>query len=103
MSVQASEISSQQQFLELIQESIENQEFDRLILSQYKGDEPELEKITCRVVELQQQVKLNVLYHYTTKDVTKNYSLDEALDCIESYLAACKQANLFSFRLDAQL
>ncbi|WP_288386248.1 SAM-dependent methyltransferase [uncultured Acinetobacter sp.] len=103
MSVQASEISSQQQFLELIQESIENQEFDRLILSQYKGDEPELEKITCRVVELQQQVKLNVLYHYTTKDVTKNYSLDEALDCIESYLAACKQANLFSSRLDAQL
>ncbi len=57
MSVQASEISSQQQFLELIQESIENQEFDRLILSQYKGDEPEWKKL--RVVLWNCNNKLN--------------------------------------------
>ena len=38
----------EQQFFLDIQQSIENKSFDRLILSQYKGELTELEKITSR-------------------------------------------------------
>lgn len=103
MSVQAPDFSQQQQFLELTQQTIQNQQFDRLVLSQYKGTEAELEKITFRIVELQQQFKLSALYHYTTKDVTKNYDLDDAIEVIEILIADCKQANLFGSVIEAQL
>lgn len=103
MSVQAPDFSQQQQFLDLTHQTIQNQQFDRLVLSQYKGAEPELEKVTFRIVELQQQFKLSALYHYTTKDVTKNYDLDDAIVVIEDLIADCKQANLFGSHIEAQL
>lgn len=103
MSVQASDFSQQQQFLELTQQTIQNQQFDRLVLSQYKGTEPELEKVTFRMIQLQQQFKLSALYHYTTKDVTKNYDLNDAIGVIETLIADCKQANLFGSVIEAQL
>ncbi|WP_151981177.1 class I SAM-dependent methyltransferase [Acinetobacter guerrae] len=93
----------EQQFIELIQQTIQSQQFERLILSQYKGEEAELEKITFRVVELQQQAKLSALYHYKTKDVTKNYELKESLVVIEKLVHLCKQANLFAHNVEAQL
>lgn len=103
MSVQASDFSQQQQFLELTQQTIQNQQFDRLVLSQYKGTEAELEKVTFRMIQLQQQFKLSALYHYTTKDVTKNYDLNDAIGVIETLIANCKQANLFGSVIEAQL
>lgn len=43
----------EQQFFLDIQQSIENKSFERLILSQYKGDLADLEKMTFRMIELQ--------------------------------------------------
>ncbi|MBK0064397.1 MULTISPECIES: class I SAM-dependent methyltransferase [unclassified Acinetobacter] len=103
MSALAIDSSQEHQFIELIQQTIQTQQFERLILSQYKGTEAELEKITFRLVELQQQTKLSVLYHYKTKDVTKNYDLNESFEIIEEFVLLCKQANLFALNVEAQL
>ena len=48
----------EQQFFLDIQQSIENKSFERLILSQYKGDLADLEKMTFRMIELQGAGKL---------------------------------------------
>ena len=93
----------EQQFFLDIQQSIENKSFDRLILSQYKGEIAQLEKMTFRVIELQGQANLSCLYHHTTQDITKNYSIAEGLEKIAELLSLSKQANLFSTEQDVQL
>lgn len=93
----------EQQFFLDIQQSIENKSFDRLILSQYKGELAHLEKITFRRIELQGQATLSCLYHHTTQDITKNYSITEGLEKITELLAQSKQANLFTLNQDIQL
>ena len=103
MSALATDFPQQQQFLELIQQTIQSQQFERLILSQYQGAEAELEKVTFRMVELQQHTKLSALYHYKSKDVTKNYDLVESFEVIQELISLCKQANLFAQNVEAQL
>lgn len=93
----------EQQFFLDIQQSIENKSFDRLILSQYKGELAHLEKITFRMIQLQGQATLSCLYHHTTQDITKNYSMSEGLEKIAELLAQSKQANLFILNQDIQL
>ena len=93
----------EQQFFLDIQQSIENKSFDRLILSQYKGELTELEKITFRMIELQGQATLSCLYHHTTQDVTKNYTLTDGVKKIAELLNLSKQANLFTLNQDIQL
>ncbi|MBC9229382.1 SAM-dependent methyltransferase [bacterium SPL81] len=93
----------EQQFFLDIQQSIENNSFERLILSQYKGESADLEKISFRTIELQGQVMLSCLYHHTTQDMTKNHSLDEGLVKIAELLNQSKQANLFTHHQDVQL
>ncbi|MCI3879194.1 MULTISPECIES: class I SAM-dependent methyltransferase [Acinetobacter] len=93
----------EQQFFLDIQQSIENKSFDRLVLSQYKGEMAQLEKMTFRVIELQGQATLSCLYHYTTQDMTKNYAIDDGLEKIAGLLKLSKQANLFTSDQDVQL
>lgn len=93
----------EQQFFLDIQQSIKNKSFDRLILSQYKGELAELEKITFRMIELQGQATLSCLYHHTTQDVTKNYTLTDGVEKIAELLNLSKQANLFTLNQDIQL
>lgn len=93
----------EQQFLDAVAQAITSKQLQRLTLSQYQGDLAELEKITLRLLEVQQQTVLSALYHYKTKDVTQNYELDQALLQITALLAQCKQANFVSFDAEWQL
>ena len=103
MSQVASAVNQEQQFLDAFQQAIETQGFDRMILSRYQGEIEHLEKITLRIISLQNQSVLNVLYRYKTQDVTKNYPLNEALSLATSLLMQCKQANLFTNDAELQL
>ena len=93
----------EQQFFLDIQQSIENKSFERLVLSQYKGELADLEKMTFRMIELQGQPTLSCLYHHTTQDITKNYAIAEGLEKIAELLNLSKQANLFTLDQDMQL
>lgn len=93
----------EQQFLEAFQQAFETDHFDRLILSQYKGELEQLEKMTFRVISLNEQKVLSCVYRYKTQDVTKNYPLNEALTQVTELLACCKQANLFTDQEELQL
>ena len=103
MTVSVSSSAQEQQFLQAFQQALESQSFDRMILSQYQGELEQLEKMTFRVVMLQGQPVLSCLYRHKTQDVTKNYSLDTALDTVTALLAQCKQANLLTIEQEWQL
>ncbi|MBL8285992.1 SAM-dependent methyltransferase [Acinetobacter johnsonii] len=103
MTVSVSSSAQEQQFLQAFQQALESQSFDRMILSQYQGELEQLEKMTFRVVMLQGQPVLSCLYRHKTQDVTKNYSLDIALETVTALLAQCKQANLLTIEQEWQL
>lgn len=103
MSILASFSVQEQQFLDAFQQAIETDQFDRLILSQYKGELEQLEKMTLRVIWLNEQKVLSCLYRYKTQDVTKNYPLTEALSQVTELLACCKQVNLITTAEELQL
>ncbi|MBU3847801.1 MAG: SAM-dependent methyltransferase [Candidatus Acinetobacter avistercoris] len=103
MSQLASLFPQEQQFLDAVEQAIETKKIDRLILSQYRGDIKDLEKITFRVIQLQNELVLSCLYRYKTQDVTKNYPLNEAKALITELSLACKQANLFTHDEELQL
>lgn len=103
MSDSTSPSVQEQQFLDAVQQAFDTQRFERLILSQYKGEMQQLEKMTFRLIELQQQPVLNVLYRHKTQDVTKNYPISDAMQIIAEHLACCKQGNLFASTQDVQL
>ena len=103
MSILASLSVQEQQFLDAFQQAIETDQFDRLILSQYKGELEQLEKMTLRVIWLNEQKVLSCLYRYKTQDITKNYPLTEALFQVTELLACCKQANLITTAEELQL
>lgn len=84
----------EQQFLDAVAQALDSKQLQRLTLSQYQGDIADLQKISMRFVEVQQQTLLGCLYNYKTKDVTQNYALDQAIEYIAQLLLQCKQANL---------
>lgn len=103
MSASASLFPQEQQFLDAFQQALDSQKFERLILSQYKGELEHLEKMTLRVISLQNEKMLSCLYRYKTQDVTKNFPLADAVAFVRSLLPSCKQANLFRAEEELQL
>lgn len=87
ISVSVFSFEQEQQFFHEIKQMLDQQTFERLILSQYKGELTQLEKITFRVVELHGKKQLSALYHHTTQDVTKNYSFEDGLEQIAVKMA----------------
>ena len=103
MSDVASLFPQEKQFLDAALQAIETNTLDRLILSQYRGELENLEKITFRMIQLQSETVLNALYRYKTNDVTKNYPMLHAKALISDLLLHCKQSNLFSQNEEGQV
>ncbi len=59
----------------------------KLTLSKLRAKENDLQKITITPVRLKAGLKVNFVYSYKKRDITKNYSLDESLDLIKNGLA----------------
>lgn len=103
MSQVASMSEQEQQFINAVQQAIEIRSFKFLILSQYKGELEQLEKMTFRIISLQDQSMISCLYRYKTQDVTKNYPMEEGFTVLQQLFAQCKQANLFTTEQEIQL
>lgn len=90
-------------FLQALQQSIAQQRFVKLVLSKYQGTEPDLQRIDIRQINLRHQAHLSFLYHYKTKDMTKNLLVGEGIAHIEQLLSVFKQANLLMQQQTLQL
>ncbi|MCE2573500.1 class I SAM-dependent methyltransferase [Motilimonas eburnea] len=79
-------------------------QFQRLVLSKYRGDEAQLNRITLRPVELKGQRLISCLYQYQTNHVTKNITTDDAMALCQPWLRDDFQnAHLVSDEWEVQL
>jgi len=78
-------MSDYESFKKELKESILNQSLIKLTLGNYHGEEKDLKNIYCRLVLIKKEVMLSFVFRYTTKDITKNYKVDEAVENIVNY------------------
>ena len=97
-------IEPQAQFISALTSSLENQEFVRLTLGQYKGHDSTLTKIVARVVKLKSGLKLSFTYHHKTNEVVKNYSFQEGISLVNTLIGTeFMSARVFGLKQDVQL
>lgn len=89
------------QFTTALKESLDAETFVKISLGNYKGEEEALKQLLIRKVIIKRETKLAFTYRYKTRDVVKNYAIDDAVDLISGYLAnGFKIATLFSTEKD---
>ncbi len=74
------------QFLEKLQQSIDNESFIKLTLSKPSNSANELKNVYVRLIELKNQPMLSFTLRYLTKDVTKNHPVGEGIGIIGLWL-----------------
>ena len=65
---------------------IQEQKLVKVSLGNYKGTEANLKNIYIKPVLIKQELLLSFVFRYQTKDITKNFSIDQAMDEISSYV-----------------
>ncbi|HVL07637.1 MAG TPA: SAM-dependent methyltransferase [Burkholderiaceae bacterium] len=73
--------------------SLDDGSFAKLVLGRYAGDEEGLERVLVRAVTLRGQPHLSFVYRYTTRDITKNLPVAEAIEAVQA-LAGVSFRNL---------
>ena len=76
-----------QQFLEQLANDIEAERFVKMSLGNYKGQEVDLKNIYIKPVLIKRELKFSFVYRYERRDVTKNYTVEEALALVQGMLS----------------
>lgn len=81
--------------------SLADHSFVKLSLGNYRGAEPDLKNIIVKKILIKREDKLSFTYRYKTRDIVKNYPLDEGLGRIETALEqGFNAATLFTTGFD---
>lgn len=92
------------QFLSLLENSLSQNSFIKLVLAKYVGDEAELQRVIIKALTVKDQPCLSFVYRYKTRDITKNFPLVEAVQVIARLLPeSFKNAHLLSLSDEVQL
>ncbi len=76
------------QFLEEFHAAFLASKLQRLVLSKYKGNEVDLNRITIRPVQIKEQSLLSFLYEYRTNHITKNLDIETAQAQLQTLIAS---------------
>lgn len=96
-------MNHQEEFITYLSQSLADNSFVKLSLANYKGLTEGLKNCYVKRVQIKQEYKLSVTYRYKTKDIVKNYSVDEALEIINDFITenGFRHATLFTIDFDA--
>lgn len=93
-----------QSFLNALRDSLKDDSFIKITLGQYHGSEKDLKSAFARKVLIKRKEHLSYTYRYKTKDVVKNYELDDSIGQTEWLIGEGFQcATLFTSEFDLQL
>jgi SAM-dependent methyltransferase len=93
-----------QQFITTLRSSLNQQEFVRLTLSGYRGEEAGLNSLVVQLVQLKAGLKLAFTYCYQTKEIVKNLPIDDAIIQITNIVGnEFTNARIFTTQQDYQL
>jgi len=88
-----------QDFLDFMTESIGNNQFVKIALSEKRQPESELRAVKATLTVIKDMLKMKVQYVYKTKEITKIYDPAEGAKVIKELLEEeFRQANLFTTR-----
>lgn len=76
-----------QQFFQKLASDMQQERFVKLSLGNYHGTESGLKKIYIKPVLIKRALNLSFVYRYANRDVTKNYSLQDAQQLIRELLS----------------
>ena len=68
-----------ERFFALLESSLRDARFVKLVLAKPRGAEPGLERITVRQIVLRGEPHLSFLFHHTTRDVTSNFAVADGV------------------------
>jgi hypothetical protein len=92
-------------FLDVLLESLDKKEIQKLILSEnrqinHDGSKIQnLKSVTARLIEIKAGLRLQLVYRYVTKDITKNLPLEEVESTVRDLLTSgFKKATLSSVK-----
>lgn len=80
-------------FCDLLAASLSDGSFVRTVLSRYRGPEADLQRVDMRRVLLRGVTQLQLVYHHSTRDITKNLCLAEAVETVRGLLGAAAFRN----------
>ena len=93
-----------ERFFSLLEDSLAQSRFMRLVLARPQGAEAGLQRVTVRPLELRGQPVLSFLYRHDTRDETKNLPHPEALQRLRELIGpAFRNAHLFTPGEETQL
>jgi SAM-dependent methyltransferase len=80
-----------------VRAALDGGDFVRLVLSKYRGKEPELQRADVRLIEVGNRPHLSFVFHYETRDVTTNLLVRDGLVRLDELLGReFKAGNLFT-------
>jgi SAM-dependent methyltransferase len=74
------------QFIERLTLSLADGRFVKLLLAKHHGPQADLQRVMVRAVSLKGEPCLSFVYRHTTRDVTKNLSVDAGLQTVRDML-----------------
>ena len=91
-------------FLELLQRSLAQGTFVKLVLGRYRGSDGSLQRLLVRRIVLRGVDHLSFVYRHATRDVTKNLPVDAAVAALcQAIETDFEHAHLLTTRHDVQL
>lgn len=92
------------EFTDKVSSSVYKKTFVKLILAKRVLENQEMNKIVVRYVELDGQPNLQFVYKYNRNDVTKNFSVEEAVNQLHAIIGSnFLDINLFTTKEDIEL
>lgn len=99
-----SQHSARDKWLARLGDSLADGTFVKLTLASYRGGDTALKNVFARPVDLKDGRRLSFVYRYATRDVTKNFDYEEALELITDLIGAqFKKAHLFTTRWTSEI
>lgn len=93
-----------ERFVKELEKSLGDSTFVKLTLSNYKGSDRQLQRVSVRAIETKKGPRLMFQTRFETRDVVKNYDHREAADEVRRLLAVgFRNGHLFTTEQDLQL
>ena len=80
--------AAQHRFIGLLQTSLAQHSFVKLVLAKPQGAEPDLHKVVARRITLRGEDSFSFVYSHTTRDITKNLPLAAAVALVREQLGS---------------
>ena len=90
-----------QEFVTTLAQTISSQTFVSLSLGNYKGSEENLKNLYAKKILIKKEEKLSFTYRYKTRDIVKNFPVEEGIIQIGNFLTnGFRVSTLFSTEFD---